>query len=496
MLKQSLHQKLLQKLSPQQIQLMKLLQVPTDQLEQRIKEELEINPALEEAKEDSFEESLLSDKNEVDKEEDSYEESKDNQDDDINLSDYFDETDDTASYKYNSQDYSPDDDEDRSVPIPINVSFQEYLAQQIGLAELDDTDYLIARQLIGSIDEDGYIRREIDSIVDDLMFSANIDVKIGEIEEVLHIIQKLDPPGIGARDLRECLLIQLERIEHKNVSINLAIEILSTQFDEFSKKHFEKLQKIFEVDEKMIKKAMDEILKLNPKPGSAYNEGGAKLTQHIIPDFQIENTNGELILRLNSRNAPELRVSDSFKEMMVDYNKTKDKSKQQKEAIQFIKQKIDGAKWFIDAVKQRQQTLLKTMKAIMEHQYKYFVSGDETDLRPMILKDISAITNLDISTVSRVANSKYVQTEYGTFLLKNFFSESLTTDSGEEVSTREVKKILTDHIGAEDKNKPLSDEKLTQILNDAGYNIARRTVAKYREQLNIPVARLRKELLS
>ena len=494
MLRQSLNQKLLQKLSPQQIQLMKLLQVPTDQLEQRIKEELEINPALEEARDDNFEESSIDESQENEGAEDDFDSSKDDISEEINISDYFDETDDSASYKYNNQEYSPDDDDDRSTPIPINVSFHEYLLQQIGLAELADKDYLIAKQLIGSIDEDGYIRRELESIVDDLMFSANVNVDKHELEVLLEEIQKLDPPGVGARDLRECLLIQLNRVEHKNVSINLAIEILRDHFDEFSKKHYEKLQKQYEVDEKMIKRAMDEILKLNPKPGSAYNEGGPKTTQHIIPDFLIENTNGELILRLNSRNAPELRVSESFKEMMIDYNKTKEKSKQQKEAVQFIKQKIDGAKWFIDAVKQRQQTLLKTMKAIMEYQYKFFVSGDETDLRPMILKDISAVTNLDISTVSRVSNSKYAQTEFGTFLLKKFFSESLTTDSGEEVSTREVKKILTDHIGAEDKNKPLSDEKLTQILNDAGYNIARRTVAKYREQLNISVARLRREL--
>ncbi len=494
MLRQSLNQKLLQKLSPQQIQLMKLLQVPTDQLEQRIKEELEINPALEEAREDNFDDSPLNEREESDTSDDDFDSVKEEMSDEINISDYFDESDDSASYKYNSQEYSPDDDEDRSTPIPINVSFHEYLLQQIGLAELEDKDYLIAKQLIGSVDEDGYIRREIESIVDDLMFSANLNVTILELKALLEEIQKLEPPGVGARDLRECLLLQLHRIEHKNVSINLAIEILTDYFDEFSKKHYEKLQKQFDVDERMIKRAMDEILKLNPKPGSAYNEGGAKTTQHIIPDFLIENTNGELVLRLNSRNAPELRVSESFKEMMIDYNKTKEKSKQQKEAVLFIKQKIDGAKWFIDAVKQRQQTLLKTMKAIMEYQYKFFVSGDETDLRPMILKDISAVTNLDISTVSRVSNSKYAQTEYGTFLLKKFFSESLTTDSGEEVSTREVKKILTDHICSEDKNKPLSDEKLTQILNGAGYNIARRTVAKYREQLNIPVARLRREL--
>ncbi|MEI6311333.1 MAG: RNA polymerase factor sigma-54 [Bacteroidota bacterium] len=498
MLRQHLNQKLLQKLSPQQIQLMKLLQVPTDQLEQRIKEELEINPALEENSQDVFD----ADKPEAEEnssegdmdESESFDDSPEYDDDNINLSDYFDETDNTASYKYNSMDYNPDDDEDRSSPISINVTFHEYLEQQLGLLPLGDREYLIAKQIIGSIDEDGYMRRELEAIVDDLAFSSNINSNQKELIELLSEIQKFDPAGVGACDLQECLLLQLHRIEHKNVYTNLAIDIITNSFDEFTKKHYDKLQKIYEVDIALIKKAIEEILKLNPKPGSAYNEGGAKMTQHIIPDFLIENNNGELVLRLNSKNAPELRVSDTFKEMLTDYNKTKEKTKQQKEAVMFIKQKIDGAKWFIDAVKQRQQTLLKTMRAIMEFQYKYFLSGDETDLKPMILKDIASITHLDISTVSRVANSKYVQTEFGTFLLKNFFSESLSTDSGEEVSTREVKKILTDHISVENKKKPLSDEKLTQILNQAGYNIARRTVAKYREQLNIPVARLRKEL--
>jgi RNA polymerase sigma-54 factor len=498
MLRQNLNQKLLQKLSPQQIQLMKLLQVPTDQLEQRIKEELEINPALEELNQDIFDaeksdNDTISSDNEMDSSE-SMDDASDYSDENINLSDYFDESDNTASYKYNSMDYNPDDDDDRSNPISIHITFHEYLEQQLGLVPLEDKYFQIAKQIIGSIDEDGYMRREIDAIVDDLAFSSNIMTDEKEILELLFEIQKFDPAGVGARDLKECLLLQLDRIEQKNVYINLAIEILTNSFEEFTKKHYDKLQKIYEVDDVIFKKSIEEILKLNPKPGSAYNEGGAKNTQHIIPDFLIENINGELVLRLNSKNAPELRVSDSFREMLTDYNRTKEKSKQQKEAVMFIKQKIDGAKWFIDAVRQRQQTLLKTMKAIMEFQYDYFLSGDETELHPMILKDIAALTNLDISTVSRVANSKYVQTEFGTFLLKNFFSESLSTDSGEEVSTREVKKILTDHIGAEDKKKPLSDEKLTQILNDAGYNIARRTVAKYREQLNIPVARLRKEL--
>ena len=477
---------------------MKLLQVPTDQLEQRIKEELEINPALEELNQDIFDaeksdNDTISSDNEMDSSE-SMDDASDYSDENINLSDYFDESDNTASYKYNSMDYNPDDDDDRSNPISIHITFHEYLEQQLGLVPLEDKYFQIAKQIIGSIDEDGYMRREIDAIVDDLAFSSNIMTDEKEILELLFEIQKFDPAGVGARDLKECLLLQLDRIEQKNVYINLAIEILTNSFEEFTKKHYDKLQKIYEVDDVIFKKSIEEILKLNPKPGSAYNEGGAKNTQHIIPDFLIENINGELVLRLNSKNAPELRVSDSFREMLTDYNRTKEKSKQQKEAVMFIKQKIDVAKWFIDAVRQRQQTLLKTMKAIMEFQYDYFLSGDETELHPMILKDIAALTNLDISTVSRVANSKYVQTEFGTFLLKNFFSESLSTDSGEEVSTREVKKILTDHIGAEDKKKPLSDEKLTQILNDAGYNIARRTVAKYREQLNIPVARLRKEL--
>ena len=493
MLRQNLSQKLLQKLSPQQIQLMKLLQVPTDALEQRIKEELEANPALEEFNEDAYFDNDPIAQSAKDEEEEREEKYAEEQDENIDFSEYFDENDNTASYKL-QQDIDSDDDEDRSMPISIETSFHEYLEQQLGLSVLDDHHYQVARHLIGSIDDDGYLRRELEAVCDDLAFSANISTSMEELEEVLHEIQTFDPPGVSARSLQECLLLQLHRKETKNVAINLAIEIVSNHFDELSKKHYEKLQRTLECEEAMIKKAFDEIQKLNPKPASAYNEGGATLKQHIIPDFQIEQAGGELILRLNSRNAPELRVSDSFKEMFISYNKSKEKSKEQKEAVMFIKQKMDAAKWFIDAVKQRQHTLMHTMKSIMEYQREFFKTGDETKLKPMILKDIAEDTGLDISTVSRVANSKYVQTEFGTFLLKNLFSESLSTESGEEVSTREVKKILEDEISKESKKRPLSDQKLTEILNKAGYNIARRTVAKYRELLNIPVARLRKEL--
>lgn len=497
MLRQNLSQKQLQKLSPQQIQLMKLLQLPTDALEQRIKEELEANPALDDAKNAKDEEEdklLLSESKEEDDYETTENEKDDFIDDNIDLSEYFDENDNTASY--NDYSYNPDDeDEGKSTPLPVGVTFHENLYRQLGLRELDDHEYSVASQLIGSIDEDGYLRRELEDIVDDLAFSANVATNETELEHLLKIIQEFDPAGVGARDLQECLLIQLRRKEDKTTHTDLAIDILQNHFEEFTKKHFDKLIKTYNCDADQIKNAYDEIIRLNPKPGSAYNEGGVYGNMHyIVPDFLIENVNGELILRLNARNAPELRVSDSFKEMLKSYNRNKDKSRSQKEAVFFIKQKIDSAKWFIDAVKQRQQTLMKTMKAILEHQYEFFLTGDEMNLRPMILKDIAEKTDLDISTVSRVANSKYVQTEFGTYLLKFLFSESLSTDSGEEVSTREVKKILSELIGDEKKKKPLSDQRLTEILNEKGYNIARRTVAKYREQLNIPVARLRKEI--
>ncbi len=494
MLHQRLSQKLLQKLSPQQIQLMKLLQVPTDQLEQRIKEELESNPALEEG--DNEEEELTSTEEMFREEEGGKEESGDEKDDatndELDLDDYIND-DETADYKTRDDNYGDDDDDNKTVPYAISDTFHENLSKQLGMCDMDERREKIAQQILGSIDDDGYLRREISAIVDDLAFSQNVVTDEDEIIELLDMIQGFDPPGVGARDLRECLLLQLERKLHTK-SVKTAINIVENYFEEFTKKHYEKLAKHLKVEEEELKPAVSEIIKLNPKPGGSAKEDGGAAFQYIIPDFTIINNNGELELKLNSRNAPELHVSRDFKEMVVDYKKSALKDKKQKEAILFIKQKIDAAKWFIDAIKQRQHTLWSTMYEIMVHQYDFFLTGDETQMNPMILKDIAEKTNLDISTVSRVANSKYVQTEFGTYSLKFFFSESLSTDSGEEVSTREVKKILSGLIEAENKKIPLSDQELMEDLRKRGYNIARRTVAKYREQLDIPVARLRKEL--
>jgi len=506
MLNQRLQQKLLQKLSPQQIQLMKMLQIPTAQLEQRIKEEIEANPALEEGENledetpevqeetESPEEETMDAETGDETEERIEEEAK--LDDEIDISDYYDEDDEgVAEYKTDnpSEVHDPEDD-NKSVPVAISSTFHEYLESQVGMLDLDERQQQIALHLIGSLDDDGYLRREPDAIVDDLIFRQNVATDEKELQFILSQIQKFDPAGVGARSLEECLLLQLRRKEDPTVYTEIAIRIVEKYFDLFAKKHYDKLESIFAIDSEKLKRVVDEITKLNPRPGNAFagSSGDAQLT--IIPDFLLANNNGELVLTLNSRNAPELRISNHFKEMVNEYKKAKIKSKSQKEAILFVKQKIDSAKWFIDAIQSRYNTMLMCMNAIMEYQREYLLTGDETRLKPMILKDIADKTGLDISTVSRVANSKYVQTEFGTIQLKYFFSESLTTDSGEEVSTREVKKILSDMIGAESKDKPISDQKLTEILNQRGYNIARRTVAKYREQLNIPVARLRKEL--
>lgn len=492
MLNQKLSQKQLQKLSPQQIQLMKLLQVPTDQLEQRIKEELEINPALEEgddyAEEEGTTEEIF---NEAENGEEEKQEEKD-VDDEIDLTDYMDD-DEYPDYKTRDDNYGDDEEDKKTVPYAVRETFHENLQKQLGMVGMDDRSRVIAQQIIGSIDDDGYLRREISAIVDDLAFSANVMTTEEEILELLDIVQGFDPAGIGARDLRECLLLQLER-KVQTKSIKLATVIIDEYFDEFTKKHYEKLQRGLKVEDEKLKAAMDEILKLNPKPGGSAKEDGNTFNQIVIPDFTITNNGGDLELKLNSRNAPELRVSSDFKVMMQEYKVGDKKDKKQREAVMFIKQKIDSAKWFIDAIKQRQHTLFSTMSTIMEYQYDFFLTGDETQMNPMILKDIAEKTGLDISTVSRVANSKYVVTEFGTYPLKYFFSESLTTDTGEEVSTREVKKILSGLIELEDKKIPLSDQELTEELIKKGYNIARRTVAKYREQLDIPVARLRKEL--
>ncbi len=484
MLKQQLSQKLLQKLSPQQIQLMKLLQVPTVAIEQRIKEEMESNPALEE----DFPEVELEDEDEYS---DAYDEVSEAEQE-FDFSDYVSD-DDEPSYKYKANNHSPDDDE-YAIPITGGISFHDKLEQQLGMRSLSEKQYSIGLHLIGNIDDSGYLRREIDAMVDDLAFTQNINCEADEIEQVLKTIQDFDPAGVGARDLQECLLIQLEKKGHFDEAILNAKEIIRDNFNAFTKKHYEKIIKRMDISEDDFKDAIEEVLKLNPKPGNSSGSGSGIL-EHVVPDFIITSDDDELSLSLNARNAPELRVSPQYSEMIKEYNKNKKAAtKERKDALQFVKQKLDSAKWFIDAIKQRQQTLMVTMDAIMNYQKAYFISGDETTLRPMILKDIAEIVGLDISTISRVANSKYVQTPFGTFLLKSFFSESLSTSSGEEVSTREVKSILDEVIGKEDKRKPLTDEKLATILKERGYNIARRTVAKYREQLNIPVARLRKEL--
>jgi len=482
-LKQYLAHKLEQRLSPQQIQLMKLLQVPTMELDQRIKQELEENPALEEGadeNDDDFEEEYDSDDNDSDGEDN----------DDFDISDYFD--DDVADYKTQANNTSKDDEE-RVVPLSGEQSFQQSLTEQLHLLDLTDDQFMIADTIIGNLDESGYLNRELEAIVDDLAFSANIIVTEKEVETVLFLVQELDPAGIGARNLRECLLLQMTRNHDGDITRFTAKKILEDHFEEFTKKHYDKIQKKLEISDEDLKEAIDEIIRLNPKPGGSMKEA-PKNHQQIIPDFMIIESEGKLDLTLNGRNAPELKISRDYESMLRTYSEGAKTSKADKEAVMFVKQKLDGAKWFIDAIKQRQNTLLGTMHAIMMYQFEYFLTGDETNLRPMILKDIAEIVNLDISTVSRVANSKYVQTGHGTFALKYFFSESLSNDAGEEVSTREVKKILSEAIEGEEKIRPLTDEKLTELLKEKGYNIARRTVAKYREQLNIPVARLRKEL--
>jgi len=484
MLKQSLQQKLLQKLSPQQIQLMKLLQVPTIELEQRIKEELEANPALDEGLEKD-------EKDEQEELQEEWEEAEKEEKEEFDFSDYLDD-DETPAYRLNISNKSADEDE-KSIPFASSTSFRDNLKEQLSWRTITERQELLAKTIIGNLDDDGYLRREVENIADDLAFSQNIMTNVEELEDALKIVQNLDPAGVGARDLRECLMLQLERKDHSYPSISMAYEILDENFDAFTKKHYDRITKRMEVDEEDLKIAISEIVKLNPKPGNSMSST-SKSVQHIVPDFVITTDDEDLVLNINSRNAPELRISDSYKQMIKGYDKSPTKNKKQKEALMFVKQKIDSAKWFIDAIKQRQQTLMLTMNAIMEFQKEYFLTGDETKLRPMILKDIAEIVNLDISTISRVANSKYVQTPYGTFLLKTFFSESLTTDTGEEVSTREVKKILQDAVDNENKQKPLTDERLANVLRDKGYQIARRTVAKYREQLNIPVARLRKQL--
>ena len=483
MQRMNLSQKQMQKLSPQQIQLMKLLQITTADLDSRIEEELEVNPALEKGEEEEKEE--FEQEKEDTKEEDEYK-------DEFDVDDYFSDDDEFPDYKTYNNNSSPDD-ENKTIPIEVGVSFHESLKKQLGIKKLNEKDEKVGLQIIGSVDDDGYLRREIANIVNDLAFGQNVMVEEDKVLEILSIVQSFDPSGVAARDLRECLLIQL-KAKDSTPPIRFAVKILDENFDLFTKKHYSKLRKIYNLEEDELKSVVDEILKLNPKPGGGYSGGKTKIQQYITPDFTIKNNDGDLELLLNMRNAPALQVSRSFKDMLQTYKATKEASKKQKDEVMFIKQKIDAAKWFIDAIRQRQQTLMLVMRAILDMQKEFFLTGEETNLKQMILKDIADKVDLDISTVSRVANSKYVQTEFGMIKLKYFFSESMTNSDGEEVSTREIKSILQDIIADEDKKKPFSDQKLMELLAKEGYPIARRTVAKYREQLNIPVARLRKEL--
>lgn len=489
MLKQNLQFKLSQKLSPQQIQLMKLIQLPTQAFEQRLKEEMVENPALESGKEDEYDEADEFANDEYDDYDDDYDNERIDADE-INIDEYLSD-DEIPNYKLQANNYS-DDDEDKTMPFAAPVSFHQGLIEQLNTFILSENERDIAEFLVGSIDDMGYIRRSIPDIVDDMAFTQGIYTDEKTVEGILHVIHQLEPAGVGARDLQECLLLQL-RHKTPTASIELAIDILENQFDAFTKKHYDKLLQKYDITLDQLRKAIDEIERLNPKPGGAY-ESSSKAVEHVVPDFAIKIVDGELELTLNGRNAPELHVSKDYQEMLQSYKDSRDKSAQQKDAVQFIKQKLDSAKWFIDAIRQRQETLFVTMNAIMHYQEEYFLDGDEAKLKPMILKDIADMIGLDISTVSRVANSKYVDTPYGTKLIKEFFSEAMKNDQGEDVSTIEIKKILRTVIEEEDKKKPLPDDKLAEILKEKGYPIARRTIAKYREQLDIPVARMRKKI--
>ena len=490
MLKQFLNLKLSQKLSPQQIQLMKLIQLPTQAFEQRLKEEMVENPALESGKEEEEDELYEKDEFDNNDEYDDYEGSENIETDEINIDEYL-SNDETPDYKLQANNYS-DDDDDREMPFAAPTSFHQDLINQLNTFILTDEQRDIAEFLVGSIDDDGYLRRSVQDIVDDMAFTQGIYTDEKTVEKILHFIHDLEPSGVGARDLHECLLLQLR---HKTPTeyVDLAINIIQNNFDAFTKKHYDKLQSTYEISKEQLKKAIEEIEKLNPKPGGAFDSNNRTVEQ-IVPDFAIRIVDGELELTLNGRNAPTLHISKDYKEMLQTYKVSKDKSHSQKDAVQFIKQKLDSAKWFIDAIRQRQETLFVTMNAIMHFQQEYFLDGEETKLKPMILKDIADMVGLDISTVSRVANSKYVDTPYGTKLIKEYFSESMKNDQGEDVSTLEIKNILKNIIEEEDKNKPLPDDQLAEILKEKGYPIARRTIAKYRDLLDIPVARMRKKI--
>ncbi len=494
-LKQTQYLKLQQKLLPQQIQLMKLLQLPTLALEERIKEELELNPALEEENEYAEEEELYSNEDSSETEETEYDENgdpkeKENEriDDQVDMEDYMGD-DELDSYKYEISNKGADD-EHREFIVVDGPDFHSFLEQQLGLKELTETEYTIGIYLIGCIDEDGYLRRETEMIVDDLAFNYNISATKEDVEKIIQVIQSFDPPGVGARNIQECLLIQLKRKTEQTRDVIQAIEVVEKHMEEFSKKHYEKILRKMDITQDELKEIIDVITHLNPKPGDSANSMGGQ--SEIVPDFIVTVNDGKPEFSINSRNMPDLKISKEYLDMLKEYSKQK--NKEGKEATTFIKSKIESAQWFIDALHQRHMTLMVCMQAILEFQEEYFITGDESKLKPMILKDIANKVGLDISTVSRMANSKYAQTPYGTFLLKTFFSESMSTDSGEEVSSREIKKILKDCIDAEDKHKPLTDDALCEILREKGYSIARRTVAKYREQLDIPVARMRRQV--
>ncbi len=488
LLKQGLQQKLLQKLSPQQIQMIKLLEVPAIQLEQRIKKELEENPVLEEGA-DGQEEQL--EEYDVDENEN---DTTENNEDEFSIEDYV-EDEEIPNYKLASQNHSKDEKREE-IPFSVGITFHDYLENQLGLRAMSERQFKLGKYIIGNIDEDGYLRRDLEAIVDDMAFNENFETSKDELEEVLSIIHELEPAGVGARSLQECLILQLREKDRSHEEIQLAEQLLKDHFDAFTKKHYDKIIQHMEISNEKLKAVIDEILRLNPKPGSSFSDDQNKSYEYIIPDFILENNDGELQLSLNSKNVPDLHISSTYNNMIKEYSKNNnhDPDNKKKEALSYMKQKLDAAKWFIDAIRQRQNTMLLVMNAIIEYQHDYFLEGDEMKLKPMILKVIAEKTGLDISTVSRVVNSKYIQTHFGIYPLKYFFSEGMQNEEGEEVSTREIKKILQECIDNESKKKPLTDEKLAEILKERGYNIARRTVAKYREQLKIPVARMRKSL--
>jgi RNA polymerase sigma-54 factor len=483
MLRQQLQQKLQQKLSPAQIQVIKMLEVPTLELEERIRQELEENPALEEGAESEKETEEMDDL--------SIDDGGNN--DDFDPEEYM-ADDDIPDYKLKANNTSKDDKYE-DIPFSAGMTFHEFLLDQVGLLQLSEKERLLTEYVIGNIDDEGYLRRTPEAMVDDMVFQAGVETTDQEMFTVIEKVKQLDPAGVGAADLQECLLLQLERKE-ATPSVKLARLLVKDYFEEFSKKHFDRIQRGLNMDDTMLKKVMAEIIHLNPKPGNAWSGNILeKSMTTIVPDFILENDEGQLSVSLNNANVPELRVSSTYNEMFQDYaGNKKNQSREMKDAVMFVKQKIDSARWFIEAIKQRQQTLLTTMMAIVDFQHDFFTEGDDTYLKPMILKDIADLTGYDISTISRVSNSKYIQTEFGIFPVKYFFSESMTNDSGEEVSTREIKKILQDCIENEDKRKPWNDEALVEVLKTKGYLVARRTVAKYREQLNIPVARMRREI--